>query len=353
MGFRKVNQYLISFGLVLATSFVCYSLSRFIDHRVVALILMVVVSILAMMLDIFPVLAAALLSALIWNFFFIPPTFTLQIRTPEDALMFLMYFLIASINAVLTYKIRDFEKKARDREEKENTIKLYNTILNSLSHELRTPIATVIGAVDTIKSGQRLSEKIKSELIDEIDLAAMRLDTQVENLLNMGRIEAGVLKPKPDWCDVNELINSILVRMESERGNRIFVFNPSENLPLFWIDQGLVEQIIVNIARNGLQHTPDKSIIIIQVMAAEAGCSISVEDNGTGFKEDDLKLVFDKFFRARNAKTGGTGLGLSIAKGFADAMHGRIEVQNKPEGGAQFLVYLPAKSNSLSFNEND
>jgi two-component system sensor histidine kinase KdpD len=92
-----------------------------------------------MVLDIFPVLAAALLSALIWNFFFIPPTFTLQIRTPEDALMFLMYFLIASINAVLTYKIREFEKKARDREEKENTIKLYNTILNSLSHELRTP----------------------------------------------------------------------------------------------------------------------------------------------------------------------------------------------------------------------
>ncbi len=353
MGFRKVNQYLISFGLVLATSFVCYSLSRFIDHRVVALILMVVVSILAMMLDIFPVLAAALLSALIWNFFFIPPTFTLQIRTPEDALMFLMYFLIASINAVLTYKIRDFEKKARDREEKENTIKLYNTILNSLSHELRTPIATVIGAVDTIKSGRGLSEKIKAELIDEIDVATMRLDTQVENLLNMGRIEAGVLKPKPDWCDVNELINSILVRMESEQGNRIFVFNPSENLPLFWLDQGLVEQIIVNIVRNGLQHTPDKSIITIQIIASEEGCSISIKDNGTGFKEDDLKLVFNKFFRAGNAKTGGTGLGLSIAKGFADAMRGSIEVQNKSEGGAQFFVYLPAERNSLSYHEND
>jgi two-component system, OmpR family, sensor histidine kinase KdpD len=353
MGFRKVNQYLISFGLVLATSFVCYFLSRLIDHRVVALILMVVVSILAMVLDIFPVLAAALLSALIWNFFFIPPTFTFQIRTPEDALMFLMYFLIASINAVLTYKIRDFEKKARDREEKENTIKLYNTILNSLSHELRTPIATVIGAVDTIKSGQGLSEKIKAELIDEIDMAAMRLDTQVENLLSMGRIEAGVLKPKPDWCDVNELINSILVRLKSEQGNHTFVFKQSENLPLFWLDQGLVEQIIVNIVRNGLQHTPDKSTIIIQVMTTEEGCCISIEDNGTGFSKEDLKLVFDKFFRARSAKTGGTGLGLSIAKGFVDAMRGRIEVQNTPKGGAQFFVYLPAEHNSLSYHEND
>ncbi|MDZ7650479.1 MAG: ATP-binding protein [Cytophagales bacterium] len=236
---------------------------------------------------------------------------------------------------------------------RENTIKLYNTILNSLSHELRTPIATVIGAVDTIKSGHLLSEKIKSELIDEIDVAAMRLDTQVENLLSMGRIEAGVLKPKPDWCDVNELINSILVRLKSEQGNRVFVFNPSENLPLFWLDRGLVEQIIVNIVRNGLQHTPDKSIITIQLVTKEEGCCISIEDNGNGFKEEDLKLVFDKFFRAWNAKTGGTGLGLSIAKGFADAMRGRIEVQNKPEGGAQFFVYLPAESNSLSYHEND
>lgn len=353
MGFRKVNQYLISFGLVLVTAFGCYFLSGLIDYRVVALILMVMVSILAMVLDIFPVLAAALLSALIWDFFFIPPTFTFQIRTPEDALMLLMYFLIASVNAVLTYKIRDFEKKARDREEKEKTIKLYNSILNSLSHELRTPIAAVIGAVDTIKSSQGLSEKIKLELIDEIDVAAMRLDTQVENLLSMGRVEAGVLKPKPDWCDVNELINSILVRLKPEQGNRILVFNPSENLPLFWLDQGLVEQIIVNIVRNGLQHTPDKSIIKIQIIATEEGCSISIEDNGTGFNEEDLKLVFDKFFRAGNTKTGGTGLGLSIAKGFADAMRGRIEVQNKPDGGAQFFVYLPAARNSLSYHEND
>jgi two-component system sensor histidine kinase KdpD len=353
MGFRKVNQYLISFGLVLSTALACYFLSGLVDYRVVALIQMVVVSLLAMVLDIFPVLAAALLSALIWNFFFIPPTFTLQIRTPEDALMFLMYFLIASINAVLTYKIREFEKKARDREEKENTIKLYNTILNSLSHELRTPIATVIGAVDTIKADHGLSEKIKSELISEIDVAAMRLDRQVENLLNMGRIEAGVLKPKPDWCDVNELINSILFRLKTEQGNHTFVFNSQENLPLYWMDRGLVEQIVGNIIRNGLQHTPENSTISIGVFAVAGGCTIHIEDDGNGFQEEDLKLVFDKFFRAHNAKTGGTGLGLSIAKGFSDAMRGSIEVQNKPEGGARFSVYIPAESNSLTYNENE
>jgi two-component system, OmpR family, sensor histidine kinase KdpD len=353
MGLTKVNQYLISFSLVAATSLICYFVSDLIGYRVIALILMVLVSVLAMVLDIFPVLAAALLSAISWNFFFIPPTFTLQIRTPEDALMFLMYFLIASINAVLTYKIREFEKRARDREEKEKAIKLYNTILNSLSHELRTPLATVIGAVDTIKSSKVLSEKLKSELIEEIDVAAMRLDQQVENLLHMGRIEAEVLKPKPDWCDLNEIINSTATKLKSEQGKRSLIYNLPDSLPLYWIDRLMLDQILTNIVRNGLQHTPDNTVLTIEVGLEVEGFSITVADNGAGFQQDDLERVFDKFFRADNAKTGGTGLGLSIVKGFVDALQGSIEVMNNPGGGAQFRLYLPAKSNSFVYNENE
>ena len=166
---------------------------EFIGYRIVALILLLVVSLLAMLIDIFPVLVTALLSALIWNFFFIPPTFTFHIGTPEDALMFLMYFVIAMINAVLTFKIREFERKARDKEEKEKSIKLYNILLNSLSHELRTPIATIIGAIDTIKDNEtKLSNNNKKELYSEIEIASFRLNRQVENLLNMSRLEAGI-----------------------------------------------------------------------------------------------------------------------------------------------------------------
>ncbi|NTW32317.1 MAG: DUF4118 domain-containing protein, partial [Bacteroidetes bacterium] len=120
--------------LIVAVSIACFFTADFIGYKVVALLLLVVVSLLAMVFDILPVLLAALLSALIWNFFFIPPLFTFHIADTEDALMFLMYFVIALVNAVLTFKIREAEKKARDKEEKENTIKLYNTLLNSLSH---------------------------------------------------------------------------------------------------------------------------------------------------------------------------------------------------------------------------
>ena len=119
-----INQYLISILLIVLSSVACYFSVEFIGYRVVALILLFVVSVLAMLFDILPTLLAAVLSSFIWNFFFIPPTFTFHIDTPEDTLMFLMYFVIASINAVLTFKIRQIEKTARDKEDKEKSIRL-------------------------------------------------------------------------------------------------------------------------------------------------------------------------------------------------------------------------------------
>jgi two-component system sensor histidine kinase KdpD len=112
------------------TAVLCYFSVGFIGYRAVALILLLVVSVNAILFDIFPVILSALLSALIWNFFFIKPTVTLHIGTAEDALVFLMYFVIATINAVLTYKIREVERKERDEVERAKAIKLYNTLLN-------------------------------------------------------------------------------------------------------------------------------------------------------------------------------------------------------------------------------
>ena len=134
----KSRQFLFSFILVCSVASLCYVFSGLIGYKVVALILLLAVSLLAISFDIFPVLSAALMSALIWNFFFIPPRFTFHVSNTEDFILFIMYFVIALINAVLTYKIRQIQKVARKKEERANTIKLYNTLLNSLSHELRT-----------------------------------------------------------------------------------------------------------------------------------------------------------------------------------------------------------------------
>lgn len=198
-------QYLISFGSITVIAIAAHFSVDLTGYKVVALILLLAVSILAMIFDIWPVVASAIYSALIWNFFFIPPLFNFTIDTPEDALLFLMYFVIAMLNAVLTSKIRKAEIKAKEEEERRNTISLYNTVLNSLSHELKTPISTIIGAIDTLKeTPSKLSEENKIELLSEMDVASMRLNRQVENLLNMSRLESGFIKPQLDWCDMHD-----------------------------------------------------------------------------------------------------------------------------------------------------
>src|SRR6266516_3415172 len=212
--YSKTKQYLYGILLVCLVAGICYAFSQYIGYRVVAFILLLTVSLIAMFFDILPVLVTAFISALIWDYFFIPPHFTLQVASTDDYILLFMYFVIASINAVLTYKIRQIEKVAMQKEEKANSVKLYNTILNSLSHELRTPIATIIGATDNLQSNQNLNTSNKEQLISEISKASLRLNQQVENLLNISRLESGHIKPKNDWCDIEELIYEVVKRVE-------------------------------------------------------------------------------------------------------------------------------------------
>jgi two-component system, OmpR family, sensor histidine kinase KdpD len=352
--FSKTFQYIISLLLIALISFACFSATGLIGYRVVALLLLVAVSLLAMLFDILPVLLAALLSAFIWNFFFIPPVYTFHIADTEDALMFLMYFLVALVNIVLTSRIREAEKKARDKEEKEKTINLYNTLLNSLSHELRTPISTIIGAVDTLKENKEiLSAGNQAELLSEIDIASTRLNRQVNNLLNMSRLEAGTLQLKLDWCDTGELIYSVIQKLREANNQHSIEFEADETLPLFKLDSGLLEQILQNILHNAILYTPDGSKIMIKALLNNNHCVISIADNGKGFPENEIQFVFDKFYRLPHSKTGGTGLGLSIAKGFTEAQNGTLTLENLKTGGAKFTITIPAETSYLKNLKNE
>ncbi len=348
------TQYTISVVLILLTAFICYLETYIIGYKTVALILLFAVSILAMLFDILPVLLSAVLSALIWDFFFIPPTFTFHIDNIEDLLMFSLYFIIALVNAILTFKIRKEQKKARDKEEKETTIKLYNTLLNSLSHEVRTPISTIIGAVDTLKENkERLSAKNQNDLLNEIDIASLRLNRQVENLLNMSRLESGTLRLKKDWCDVNELLFSIIKKLEIYSSKHNILFNAISNLPLCKLDGGILEQVIYNILFNAIQYTPPNSLIKIDAVIEDTTLVITIMDNGNGIPEELMNKIFQKFYRLPNTKAGGSGLGLSIAKGFVEAHEGELKLENNPEGGAKFTIYIPTEITYLNNLKNE
>jgi len=346
-------QYFLSGLLVLAVSLICFSFKNLVGYKIVALILLMTVSVAAMLFEIVPVLLAAVLSAVIWNFFFIPPLYTFNIDNAEDALMFLLYFVIALVNVVLTFKIREAEKKARDKEEKEKELKLYNTLLNSLSHELRTPIAAILGSVDMLQeSRDKLSDENQTELLNEIAIAGNRLNQQVENILNMSRLESGMLKPKSDWTDMNELINSIKQKLFSGNEHHL-IFRNCDNLPLFKLDSGLTEHILYNLLQNAILYTPANTNIEIDVRDQSDNCVITVSDNGNGFPEKEMAFVFNKFYRLRDTKTGGSGLGLSIAKGFTEAQNGTIKLNNNEEGGAKFIIEIPAPTTYLNNLKNE
>ena len=359
---NKLKQFLVSIILVCSVSAICYFLSAYIGYRVVAYILLVTVSLIAMIFDILPVLFAALLSALIWNYFFIPPKFTFTIGSAEDVLLFMMYFVVAMVNGVLTYKIRQIEKQALQKEEKENAIKLYSTLFNSLSHELQTPIATIIGATDTLKESEnKLSDTNKEALVNEISIASLRLNEQVGNLLNMSRVESGYLKLKRDWCDVNELIYSSLSKIKDKTGEHTINVSVVENIPLFSLDFGIMEQVLYNLVKNAIQYTEKNSVVSINAKYTTlvAGHFDQPTPKGKAYSDKiSHKLILTisdtgKGFPGNEIDKVGTGLGLSIVKGFVEAHHGNIKLRNIPGSGAEFTIEIPAQTSYINALKNE
>lgn len=336
-------QYLISIGTIVVVTTICFALRSYVDYKSIAFILLLFVSLLAMMFDIRPVLLATVLSAGIWNFFFIPPIFTFHIASANDNLLFLSYFFLALVHSALTYKIRAAEKEAQGRKEKEKTIQLYNTLLNSLSHELKTPIAAIIGSADTfIEQMDKLSIENRVALLETIQLAGAKLNEQVENLLSVSRLESGSLQPKADWCDIAELLYSC--KQYHPHNDRINI-ETAENLPLIFIDHGLLKQVIDNLLRNALQYSEPDSAVSVKARMEVEQLMISVYDHGKGIKKEDIHRVFDKFYRVEGSLPGGTGLGLSIVKGFTDALGGTIEITpNTPKGSIFTLSLQPQTS---------
>lgn len=336
-------------GVVLIVSLSSLSLLDVVGHRAIAFLLLVTISVLSLFLEVFPLIAAAVLSAALWDFLFIPPRFTFSIGTPEDQMLLWMYVIIVLIHSVLTSKIRKVQKEVQKREERSRDLKFYNTLLNSLSHELRTPITTIIGATDNLLTpSSNLTDGNKAELLSEINIASQRLNRQVENLLGMSRLESGAIKIKTDWVDVKELIYTVLSHFEPTFSNHSVTVSAAESLPLFKLDFALMEQALFNLINNAIQHTAEGSSILITSDCVDEKLLIAVSDTGKGFPEKEIERVFDKFYRAHGARPGGTGLGLSIVRGFIEAHGGTITLRNLPLSGAEFTIVLPAELTYLN-----
>jgi K+-sensing histidine kinase KdpD len=482
----KVNHYVLAVLIIGGTATLSIPLANTQNYHVVSFILLFVVSILSTFMGIGPVLAASTMSALVWNYFFIPPHRTFHIEKTEDILIFGLFFIIALVNGVLTTRLRKQEQIAREREKRTNALfqltkelskasgtedvlrvaidgiqrhfhfhsffilqngnnilnasgrlqkekkltsreynvaewvfknsrkagaftdqlsaveytfyplvgtrlnpgvvavrqnnpfpdeqksfwdtflsqisnalereflgelaqkvrflaesdRLYKTLFNSISHELRIPVATIMGASDSILNSSN-SEKIQSALCKEIFTASKRLNRLIENLLNMSRLESGHISIRLDWYDINDLINKVTEDLKDELSSFILKVNIPEEMPLIKIDFGLMEQVLYNLLFNSTQYAPEGSTIELNAVYNKGEMIIEVVDEGPGFPKNELSNVFRKFFRIHGSKTGGLGLGLSITKGFVEAHNGSVTVDNHSAGGARFSIRIP------------
>jgi two-component system, OmpR family, sensor histidine kinase KdpD len=482
------GQYLIAVLLVALTSFAAYFIKDYIGYQAVSYILLFLVSTMSVFFGSGPIILAAMMSALIWDYFFIPPEYTFHIERLEDVLMFFMYFIIAIISGVLTSRVRRQEKKIRIREERTNALyqltrdltrisghkevtkvasayihkyfglesiiliknefnnleveqntfagwnftenensvadwvfrhsskagrftdtlpsgtftyypltgdsgnmgvlavrhesrfthgeeqfweaflaqisskferdflresakktlllkesdKLYKNLFNSISHELRIPVSTILGASDTLLE-QDYPTITRKELYSEINAASLRLNRLISNLLNMSRLESGRISIQADWCDVHDLTNSITESLHNELNQFKLSVVIASGMPLVRLDFGLIEQALSNLVLNATQHAPRGSQIRIKFFYDDFTLVIQVMDRGPGFPQSELPFIFEKFYRGSSARAGGTGLGLSIVKGFIEAHGGSVSADNRKNGGAIFTIKIPAE----------
>ena len=487
-----LTQYLITSVSVIVTALLCFLFRHYLGYQVVSFILLCVVSILAVFFGTGPILMAAILSSLIWDYFFIPPFYTFHIERTEDMLMLAMFFIIALLNGVLTSRVRRQEKKIRIREERTQAVyqltkelsnasgitevlaiatrdilksfklysaiilkdendklsdkiqheskihlsgndwsvaswtcqhstkagkftntlpsgkftfyplignrinlgviavehirvftqgeeqfwdaflsqiasklereflrdaarkayvlkesdKLYKTLFNSISHELRIPVATIMGASDALLA-KDYTQDTRKALYNEINIASVRLNQLIENLLNMSRLDSGRISPHLDWCDLHDLINKVIQTLSVElKPYHLHCVLP-DDMPFVRLDFGLMEQVLHNLLLNATQHTPEGSNIRIKFFYDNGFLNIQVMDRGPGFSAADLTMLFNKFYRGESAVAGGTGLGLSIVKGFVEAHNGTIVAENRINGGARFTIKIPTEISDI------
>lgn len=485
----SIIPYLLVVFIVFIVTILCLPLAHTERYYLVSYLLLFALFIMATVFRLGPVLLAATLSSLAWNFFFIPPHNTFHIEKTDDILMFALFFSIAMLNGVLTTRVRRQEHLARDREirtkvlfqlthqlskagsieevlqigiseikeqfgvnvffilqdgnnilyqtgrlQKEKKLntdeysvaewsfknrteagaftntrsdleytfypmpgtrvnpgvlaakqeepvaaekrtfwitfitqisnaiereflaeiaikarfldesdRLYKTLFNSISHEFRIPVATIMGASDSLINSS-LPANIQSELCNEIFTASVRLNRLIQNLLNMSRLESGLLSVSLDWCDINDLFNKVLEDLSGElEPFNVFVSIP-ENMPPVKIDFGLMEQVLYNLLFNATQYSVASTNIEMNAEHIDNELIIRITDSGQGFPESTIDRVFTKFYRVDGTKTGGLGLGLSIVKGFVEAHSGKITVENKETTGARFTIRIPAEN---------
>ncbi|AFM39952.1 osmosensitive K+ channel histidine kinase [Desulfosporosinus acidiphilus SJ4] len=250
----------------------------------------------------------------------------------------------ASLTALAIARISLVEK-AREAQLLNESEKLRTALLNSISHDLRTPLASMIGAVTSLIENDKLFDVTsRQDLLETIKIGAMRMNKLVNNLLDMARLESDMLKLNKEWCEIDEIIKEAIKHIDEGLENKREIICEISNKELLVnVDFILIKQVLTNLLDNAMKYSKPDSRICIIVRNNEKQVEVSVRDWGLPIPPEDLEHIFDKFYRVRSPRQiSGTGLGLAISKGIVELHGGKIQAENNSEiGGVTISFTIP------------
>lgn len=221
------------------------------------------------------------------------------------------------------------------------TEEMRSSLLSAVSHDLRTPLASITGAATSLRDDPDLDTETKGELVESIVDQAERLERLVANLLDMTWLESGGVALKRDWVPLDEMVGSALTRLEARLSDRQVRVSIPPEVPLVFVDPVLFEQVFVNLLENAEKYTPAGSAIDIEARSEGARVEVAVKDHGPGLPPGAETKVFDKFYRGPHGGVAGAGLGLAICRGIVEAHGGTIHAETAASLGATFRIFLP------------
>ncbi len=294
-------------------------------------------------------LTASVLSFLTLNFFFTPPFHTFVVTKPEDLIALVVFFLVSAtvgalISTALAQRARAErrEHEAREAREEAETNRSRAALFSSVTHDLRTPLASITAAVTSLLADEgNFTPDDRRELLDTIRHEAERLNRVVGNLLDLSRMRAGALVPKKTPASVDELIEGVLARLEPVLRNHRLRVDLPEDLPDVPIDVVQIDQALTNILENAARFTPEGRQIAVSARAPDAIVRVRVADEGRGVAAGERERMFEPFVHAEDSP--GTGLGLSIARAIVEAHGGSIRFEDHDGRGASVVFELPQK----------
>jgi len=287
----------------------------------------------------------AVMSSLAYNFFFTEPHRSFQINSPSDVAAVLTFFVAALAVGHLAGRQREQAASLEAARVAGETERLRTALLSSVSHDLRSPLASVIGAASSLTAyGDSLSDADRRELLESIRSESERLDRYIQNLLDMTRLGSGPMKLQRDWVALEEILGSALARLRKLFPSIEVVAELAPSLPPLFVHPALVEQALFNVLENAAKFSPEGAPLRLHARREGDRLLLDVTDRGPGIPEEERRRIFDLFYSAARGDRGGgaargSGLGLTIVRGMVGAHGGKVEAL-PGEGGTGTTIRM-------------